>query len=182
MPLPNIPQPQTIPFAPGLRLRRYDGHFELFLPGYQTPAVYENSEGIFDPEKIPDLAYVKGMCDYLDRAGELYFIEAEENGAFVPIGDVTIKPQNPPIALWREEYRGKGIGRQVMQTVIARLRALGYEKITGSAVFRWNTASQSLHESLGFRRVGEDEKSFFYDLILLPHRQIDQSGIMEEDR
>lgn len=166
MPLPNIPQPQLLPIAPGLRLRRYDGHYEIFLPGYQTPAVYENSEGIFDLEKIPDLGYVKGMCNFLDRAGELYYIEIEENGAFVPIGDVTIKPQNPPIALWREEYQGKGIGRQVMQAVIARLRALGYEKISGSSVFRWNTASQRLHESLGFYRVGENEREFFYDLTL----------------
>ena len=166
MPLPNIPQPQLRPIAPGLRLRRYDGHYEIFLPGYQTPAVYENSEGIFDLEKIPDLGYVKGMCNFLDRAGELYYIEIEESGAFVPIGDVTIKPQNPPIALWREEYRGRGIGRQVMQAVIARLRALGYEKISGSSVFRWNTASQRLHESLGFYRVGENEREFFYDLTL----------------
>ncbi|MCI8350954.1 MAG: GNAT family N-acetyltransferase [Oscillospiraceae bacterium] len=166
MPLPNIPQPQLLPIAPGLRLRRYDGHYEIFLPGYQTPAVYENSEGIFDLEKIPDLGYVKGMCNFLDRAGELYYIEIEESGAFVPIGDVTIKPQNPPIALWREEYRGRGIGRQVMQAVIARLRALGYEKISGSSVFRWNTASQRLHESLGFYRVGENEREFFYDLTL----------------
>ena len=166
MPLPNIPQPQLLPIAPGLRLRRYDGHYEIFLPGYQTPAVYENSEGIFDLEKIPDLGYVKGMCNFLDRAGELYYIEIEESGAFVPIGDVTIKPQNPPIALWREEYRGKGIGRQVMQAVIARLRALGYEKISGSSVFRWNTASQRLHESLGFYRVGANEREFFSDLTL----------------
>lgn len=166
MPLPNIPQPQLLPIAPGLRLRRYDGHYEIFLPGYQTPAVYENSEGIFDLEKIPDLGYVKGMCNFLDRAGELYYIEIEENGAFVPIGDVTIKPQNPPIALWREEYRGRGIGKQVMQAVIARLRDLGYEKISGSSVFRWNTASQRLHESLGFYRVGENEREFFYDLTL----------------
>ena len=166
MPLPNIPQPQLLPIAPGLRLRRYDGHYEIFLPGYQTPAVYENSEGIFDLEKIPDLGYVKGMCNFLDRAGELYYIEIEESGAFVPIGDVTIKPQNPPIALWREEYRGRGIGRQVMHAVIARLRALGYEKISGSSVFRWNTASQRLHESLGFYRVGENEREFFYDLTL----------------
>lgn len=166
MPLPNIPQPQLLPIAPGLRLRRYDGHYEIFLPGYQTPAVYENSEGIFDLEKIPDLGYVKGMCNFLDRAGELYYIEIEESGAFVPIGDVTIKPQNPPIALWREEYRGRGIGKQVMQAVIARLRDLGYEKISGSSVFRWNTASQRLHESLGFYRVGENEREFFYDLTL----------------
>lgn len=166
MPLPNIPQPELIPIRPGLRLRKYDGHYELFLPAYRTPAIYENSEGIFDTEKIPDLNYVKGMCEYLDRAGELYYIEAEKDGAFVPVGDVTIKPQNPPIALWWEEYRGKGFGRQVMQIVIARLKELGYPRITGSTVYRWNLPSQRLHESLGFQKVGEDEKEFTYELKL----------------
>jgi len=166
MPLPDVCQPELVPIEPGLRLRKYDGHYEVFLPGYRTPAVYENSEGIFDAEKIPDLAYVKGMCEFLDRAGELYYVEAEENGVFVPIGDVTVKPQNPPVALWREEYRGRGIGKKVMLTVIARLKELGYSRITGSTVFRWNVASQKLHESLGFRKVGEDGNELIYELEL----------------
>ena len=166
MPLPDTIQPELIEISDTLRLRKYDGRYELFLPGYQDPFVYQNSEGIFDESRIPDLDYVKGMCNYLSKVGELYYIEVKEKGNFVPVGDVTVKEENPPIAIWRADCRGRGIGKQVMQTVIDRLRSLGYPKITGSTVYRWNTGSQRLHESLGFRRTGEDEKEIFYELEL----------------
>lgn len=163
MPLPNVTQPEVIGITDTLRLRKYDGHYELFLPGYQDPFVYQNSEGIFEESRIPDLDYIKGMCTYLARIGELYYIEVKEGDAFIPIGDVTVKDENPPIAIWQGQYRGKGIGKLAMQAVIDRLRSLGYTKITGSTVYQWNTASRHLHESLGFRRTAEDEKEITYE-------------------
>lgn len=168
MPLPNIEQPEIISVSSTLRLRQYDGKYEVFLPGYQNPTVYQNSEGIFDETRIPNLAYVKGMCNYLQKVGELYYIEILENGLFVPIGDVTVKPDNPPIAIWFDRYHGKGIGKLVMQALIQRLRVLGYSKITGSTVYRWNTASQKLHEGLGFVRTNENEREITYELDLNP--------------
>lgn len=164
MPLPNTAQPELLILTEALRLRKYDGHYETFLPGYQDPFVYQNSEGIFDEDRIPDLDYVKRMCTYLSRVGELYYIEIQTSQGFLPIGDVTIKPENPPIALWFPEYRGKGIGHQVMQAVIHRLRSLGYDKITGTTVYKWNEASLQLHRKLGFSITGEDEKE--YTLVL----------------
>lgn len=166
MPLPGVEQPEAIPLAENFRLKRYDGHYEKALPGYQDPVVYQNSEGIFDEGKIPDLDYVKGMCEYLDKHGELYFIEAVEDGAYISIGDVTVKPENPPVTLWDARFRGKGIGTLAMCAVIARLRELGYEKIAGSTVYRWNQASLALHKKLGFRVVRETEKEFYLDLDL----------------
>lgn len=165
MPLNNIEQPQIIRIRDDLRLRKYDGHYERFLPGYQDPCVYQNSEGIFDESKIPNLDYVKGMCTYLSKVGELYYIEVKEGDAFVPIGDVTIKGENPPIAIWNGKYRGKGIGKLVLQTVICRLKELDFDDIRGSTVYQWNVPSQKLHEGLGFARVKEDEKEIVYDLL-----------------
>lgn len=166
MPLPGIEQPQVLPLREGLRLARYDGHYEKALPGYQDPYVYQNSEGIFDEDKIPDLDYVKGMCEYLDSHGELYFLEALENGLWTAIGDVTVKPENPPIAIWYAAYRGRGIGRLAMSAVIARLRELDYQRITGSTVYKWNLASLKLHQSLGFRIVGETDQDYDLELDL----------------
>jgi L-amino acid N-acyltransferase YncA len=50
-----------------------------------------------------------------------------------------------------------------MQTVIDRLKELGFSRITGSTVYQWNNASQKLHEGLGFHRVSEDEKEITYE-------------------
>lgn len=166
MALEKYIQPDRIPISDTLRLRKYDGNYELFLPGYKDPEVYQNSEGIFELERIPNLDYVKCMCAYLARVGELYYIEALADGIFVPIGDVTVKPENPPIAIWKAEYRGKGIGTMVMKTVIQRLRMLGYSKITGTTVYQWNTASRKMHVKLGFQPVGADEKEIHYELEL----------------
>ena len=112
MPLYNINQPEMIRLSDMLRLKKYDGHFEQALPGYQDPFVYQNSEGIFDDAKKPNSEYAERMCRYLNRVGELYFIEVLENGQYVAVGDVTVKPENPPIAIWFPACRGRGIGTQ----------------------------------------------------------------------
>lgn len=166
MPIPGVSQPEIIQLTGTYRLRRYDGRYELALPGYRDPVVYENSEGIFDENRIPDLDYVRGMCEYLDKAGELYFIEALEGGGYVPIGDVTVKDENPPVAIWRGEYRGKGLGTIVMRAVIDRLRELGYGKIRNSTVYKWNEGSLKMHLKLGFKVARETEKEFYLDLEL----------------
>ena len=88
MALKEFEQPEVIDINDSLRLRKYDGHYELFLPGYQNPVVYQNSEGIFDESRIPDLDYVKCMCNYLAKVGELYYIEVKEKDRYIPIGDV----------------------------------------------------------------------------------------------
>ncbi|MCC8131252.1 MAG: GNAT family N-acetyltransferase [Oscillospiraceae bacterium] len=166
MPFPNITQPEIIEIELGLRLKRFDWNIDKMLEGYHDPVVYQNSEGIFDQDKIPDMDYIKSMCRYLDGAGELYFIQALENGEYVSVGDVTVKPENPPIAIWEEKYRGVGIGQKVMTAVIARLSALGYKKITGSTVYKWNLASQKMHERLGFTRTGETERDYIYEYTI----------------
>ena len=166
MPIPGMPQPQHIQLTGEYRLHRYDGHYELALEGYQDPAVYENSEGIFDKDKIPDLEYVRWMFTYLDKNGELYFIEALENGEYVPVGDVTVKDENPPLAIGRGEYRGRGLGTLVMGAVIDRLRELGYTRIRNSTVYKWNESSLKMHQKLGFKVVRETEREYFLDLEL----------------
>ena len=167
MPLAGISQPEYIILTDTLRLHRYNGNYAAALAGYRDPVVYQNSEGIFDEARIPDLSYIKGMMTYLDGVGELYYIEAYENGTYLPVGDVTFKPENPPIAIWLERYRGVGIGTQVMRTLIERLRALGYKKICGSTVYKWNTASLAMHRALGFSVARETENEYILELDLI---------------
>ena len=162
----SVTRPAVIPISPVLRLRQFDGNYAAFLPGYEDPVVYRNSEGILDDAKKPDLAYIRGMCGYLNSVGEFYYIEALEGDRFIPVGDVTVKAENPPIAIWYPAYRRRGIGTAVMRTVIARLKELGVTKITGTRIFKWNPESKRMHERRGFVQVGENEKEYLYDLDL----------------
>ena len=137
MPINNIEQPIVIEIDDRLRLLKYKGNYEIALSGYQDSYVYQNSEGIFDDNKKPDVDYVKGMFDWLNDNGELYYIQIKEGEEFISIGDVTIKDTNPPITIWYSKYRCIGIGTKVMKIVIKRLKELGYEKIVGTTVYKW---------------------------------------------
>ena len=166
MPINNIKHPFIIEIDDSLRLLKYNGNYEEALTGYQDPYVYQNSEGIFDDNKKPDINYIKGMFEWLNNNGELYYIQIKEKEDYISIGDVTIKDVNPPITIWYKEYRGVGIGTKVMKTVIKRLKELGYEKITGTTVYKWNKSSQKMHEKLGFLKIDENADEFIYELTL----------------
>lgn len=166
MPINNIKQPFIIEIDDSLRLLKYNGNYEEALTGYQDPYVYQNSEGIFDDTKKPDIDYIKGMFEWLNNNGELYYIQIKAGDDFISIGDVTIKDVNPPITIWYENYRGIGIGTKVMKTVINRLKELGYEKITGTTIYKWNLSSQRMHEKLGFVKVDDNYDEYIYELKL----------------
>lgn len=166
MPINNIKQPFIIEIDDSLRLLKYNGNYEEALTGYQDPYVYQNSEGIFDDTKKPDIDYIKGMFEWLNNNGELYYIQIKAGDDFISIGDVTIKDVNPPITIWYENYRGIGIGTKVMKTVINRIKELGYEKIIGTTVYKWNKSSQRMHEKLGFTKIDENDDEYIYELNL----------------
>lgn len=159
-------QPKILPIDEGLRLRAYDGNYLQALPWYLDEYVYRNSEGITDPEQMPNADYVRRMYEYLAEHGELYFIEVLEDGEFVAIGDVTLKEENLPITIGIAHYRGRGIGKKVMRAILTRAKELGIAKIYGSGVYDYNVASQRLHEALGFKCVAVEGNQKIYELEL----------------
>jgi phosphinothricin acetyltransferase len=53
----------------------------------------------------------------------------------------------------RRDCRGQGVGRQLLEELIRRARAIGFHKLVLSALAR-NRAGVALYESAGFSRVG----------------------------
>jgi len=167
MPYRNFKQPEIIEIDTNLRLRAYDGNYQVAVPWYQNEVVYYNSEGITDKNKIPDEEYVKGMYEYFQKIdSEMYFIEVMKDGKFIPIGDAAMKEENPPIVIGVDEYRGIGIGKKVMTAIINRAREVGITRITETTIYEYNIASQKLYESLGFKRVGVRGQEYIYELLL----------------
>jgi phosphinothricin acetyltransferase len=85
---------------------------------------------------------------------------AEDGGAVVGWG--SLNPFNPrdcyrhvaDFSIYVERgYRGKGVGRALLERLVEVARALGYHKMVLSA-FPTNTGGMALYERLGFRTVG----------------------------
>ena len=156
MPLEGIEQPAYLYVDEGLRLRAYDGDYALALPWYEDERVRRDSEGVTDGDRRLGSDYVRRKYETLSASGELYLIEVLEDGRFVPVGDVTLKEENPPIVIGVARYRGRGIGSQVMRRLVARARSIGFQRIANVGAREWNIASQKMLENAGFTLVEHD--------------------------
>ena len=163
MPIAGIDQPHMIPIGDDLRLRKYDGIHDFAYSWYQDPDTLwmVSADRTPYPEEQTDRMYA-----YLNDHGELYFIEIIQNGVFIPVGDVAFWNDDMPIVIGLPEYRGKGIGKRVVQALIDRGRSLGFSKISGGEIYDWNTPSRTLFTSLGFVPCEKTEHGFRYELDL----------------
>lgn len=59
-------------------------------------------------------------------------------------------------------WRGRGVGRRLLEALIARARTLGYHKLVLSA-FPWNEAGMTVYRRAGFREVGTYREQGFMD-------------------
>ena len=161
MPIQGIKQPVIIQIDESLRLRKYDGIYDFALEWYQdseTVYLVDGKRDLYTMERL------KGMYEYLNDAGELYFIEVREMGSWRPIGDVTFWQEDMPIVIGDRSYRGRGIGRKVVSTLIQRGRELGYGYHAVDEIYYWNGGSRRCFEGAGFRAYEKTEKGARYRL------------------
>ena len=163
MPIPGTEQPEFLHIDEELRLRKFDDHFDFAFDWYQDPETVWLVDGVRMPYTWEKL---ERMYHYLDRQGELYFIEALRNGSFHPIGDVCFWQNDLPIVIGDRACRGRGIGRRVISALILRGRELGYDTLRVSEIYAYNAASRKCFESLGFRPYETTENGNRFELIL----------------
>ena len=163
MPIPGVTQPETIEVSNDIRLRKYDGNYDFAFSWYQDKELVYLVDGDRSPY---DMDRLSRMYSYLDAHGELYFIEAKEDGAYRPIGDVTFWQDDMPIVIGDSKYRGRGIGRLVISRLIERGRELGFGRLNVREIYSYNIASQRAFESCGFVRDAETENGFSYYIDL----------------
>ena len=163
MAIPGVQQPDLLPIGQGLRLRKYDGVYAFALPWYQDEDLLFLVDGKRTPYTLEKLGE---MYTYLDRHGELYWIEILEGGAYRPIGDVTFSQEDMPIVIGEAQFRGKGIGRQVVSALVERGRALGYEKMYVAEIYSYNEGSKRCFEHAGFHVVEQTKTGARYAIEL----------------
>jgi RimJ/RimL family protein N-acetyltransferase len=164
MPIKNVNQPEIITINTELRLRKFDNKYSFAFEWYQDEDTVKLVDGL-NARKY-DFAKLKRMYEYLNNIGELYFIEVLDNKKFMPIGDVTFWKDDMPIVIGNADYRGKGIGRQVVRALIQRAAELGYREIKVREIYTYNIASQKLFESVGFKKNGRTRDGFSYTLTI----------------
>ncbi|MDD6034314.1 MAG: GNAT family N-acetyltransferase [Oscillospiraceae bacterium] len=163
MPIEGIQQPEFLPVDDALRLRRYDGVCDAALDWYQDEEMVYLVDGVrrkYTPELL------RQMYDYLNRKGELYFIEVRQDEVWRPIGDVTFCREDMPIVIGDSAFRGRGIGKKVIARLMQRGRELGYDTLFVEEIYDWNPASQKCFTALGFAPCGKTEKGSRYKLSL----------------
>lgn len=163
MAIEGIGQPEVIRIEGSLRLRKYDGMYDFALKWYQdeeTIYLVDGKRDLYTMERL------KGMYEYLNDSGELYFIEVMDNGSWRPIGDVTFWQEDMPIVIGDPRYRGQGIGSKVIAALIERGRELGYDHLEVEEIYDWNEASRRCFEKLGFRACKKTKKGSSYILRL----------------
>lgn len=159
----GINQPEIIQIDKALRLRKYDGVYDFALEWYQDEDMVYMVDGA---RSAYDMDRLTRMYEYLNKAGELYFIEILENERFKPIGDVTFWQDDMPIVIGDAHYRGKGIGRKVISALVQRGRSLGFDYVSVGEIYDWNEPSRRCCESVGFRAYEKTEKGSKYRLPL----------------
>lgn len=162
MPIENIRQPEIINIDTELRLRKFDNNYSFAFDWYQD----ENTVKLVDgPDaELYDFSKLKRMYEYLNNIGELYFIEIIDNNIFKPVGDVTFWKDDMPIVIGDKNYRGKGIGKKVIKTLIERAKELEFEKLNVREIYSYNAASQRLFESMGFIKSSNTKNGFSYSI------------------
>ncbi len=163
MAIPGAEQPAYIHINDTLRLRRYDGTADFAFAWYQDPELVYLVDGV---RKLYDRETLYNKYNYLDAHGELYFIEALEDGGYVPIGDVAFSETDLPIVIGEPEYRGRGVGRLVIRSLMERGRQLGFHRLSVREIYDWNTASIRCFTACGFDPVARTDKGWRYEAKL----------------
>lgn len=138
-----------------IRLRKYDGIHDFALEWYQDAQTVYLVDGNKEPYTVERL---NRMYAYLNKHGELYFIEALKCGRYHPIGDVTFWAEDMPIVIGDKRYRGQGIGAKVVAALVQRGKTLGYSQLFVDEIYEYNIASRKCFESVGFREFEKTEK------------------------
>lgn len=131
---------------------------------------YQDEESVYLVDGVREaysMEKLKRMYRYLANHGQLYWMEANMDSMWVPIGDVALCDDNLPMVIGHPDFRGKGIGKAVLDTLIKEARKIGKVSLVVAEIYHYNHASQACYESVGFVKSSENNHAASYRLDLL---------------
>lgn len=137
----------------------------------------DHAGDVYDPK-----AELAEDVESLAREDESWAWVAREGGS--PAGCVLLYGETDDVAefrrLWvRPAFRGAGVGRALVRTVVDEARARGYDTL-GLTTPPWATASHALYESMGFERTPPYPETRlperYHDEAIFMRRSLDDAG------
>jgi len=108
-------------------------------------------------DTLYDLNLLKGMYNYLNKNGYLYYIKYKGRLC----GDVCLQYDGNIAIVISKEYQNMHIGRRVVKAIIELGKKHNYKRLYAS-IYSFNKQSQKMFESVGFSKIDEDK----YEYIL----------------
>ena len=131
-----------------IRLVPYYSNEKVALEWYQDPQLCKQVDNI---DYVYTLDKLRAMYRYLSTHGECYYIEYK--GCLV--GDVTLRSNGEIAIVVCKEYQNQHIGRRCVKDIMELAKEKGLKEVKAQ-IYRFNTQSQKMFLSMGFRPIGDD--------------------------
>lgn len=144
-----------------MKNRIIDGEIQLvqYYPNYKTALEWyqdlELCKQVDNRDTVYDLALLKGMYKYLNQHGDLFYIKYKNRLC----GDVCLQPNGEVNIVIATPFQNKHIGRRVINEIIKLAKEKNIPELHAEIYF-FNVQSQKMFQSVGFRKVSEEQFVF----------------------
>lgn len=132
-----------------ITLVRYYPNYKTALAWYQDP---ELCKQVDNRDSVYDLALLKGMYQYLDNHGDLFYIKYKNRLC----GDVCLQPSGEVNIVIAKPFQNKQIGRRVMREIIQLAKEKQIPQLRAE-IYSFNAQSRKMFQSIGFVKVDDEE-------------------------
>ena len=132
-----------------IKLVKYYPNYSTALAWYQDP---ELCKQVDNRDSVYDLDLLKAMYKYLDQKGDLFYIKYKNRLC----GDVCLQPDGEINIVVAKPFQNKHIGRRVINEIMKLAKEKGIPSLH-AVIYSFNTQSQKMFQSVGFRKVDEEK-------------------------
>lgn len=132
-----------------IKLVKYYPNYSTTLAWYQDLQLCKQVD---NRDTVYDLDTLKAMYKYLNKKGDLYYIKYKNRLC----GDVCLQDDGEINIVVAKEFQNKYIGRRVVEEIIVMAKEKNIQELY-AVIYSFNTQSQRMFESVGFKRVGDEK-------------------------
>lgn len=143
-----------------MKIRVVDKEIVLvrYYPNYKTTlAWYQNLDlckQVDNRDTVYDIELLKNMYKFLNKHGHLFYIKYNNRLC----GDVCLQPSGEVNIVIAKQFQNKHIGRRVINEIIQLAREKNIRELHAK-IYSFNTQSQKMFQSIGFKKVDDEQYS-----------------------